>query len=66
MFKIFSVNLLNMKSSLFQFYFLDIRSTAAAEGIDGGKKNLKKFYIGHCSLQVTCTVSSFDSFNFYY
>ena len=26
-----------MKSSLFQFYFLDIRSTGAAEGIDGGK-----------------------------
>ena len=31
-----------MKSSLFQFYFLDIRSTAAAEGIDGGKKKFEK------------------------
>ena len=45
------MNLFNMKSSLFQFYFLDIRSTGATEGIDG-----KKFYVGHCSLQVTCTV----------
>ena len=27
-----------MKCSLFQFYFLNIRSTGAAEGIDGEKK----------------------------
>ena len=27
-----------MKSSLFQFYFLDIRSIRATEGIDGEKK----------------------------
>ena len=36
--KKFEVNLFNMKSSLFQFYFFDIRSTGAAEGINGGKK----------------------------
>ena len=30
-----------MKSSLFQFYFSDIRSTGAAEEIDEKKKNLK-------------------------
>ena len=34
-----------MKSSLFQFFFLDMRSTGAAEGIDGKKKILKKFYV---------------------
>ena len=44
-----------MKSSLFQFYFSDMRSTGAAEEIDE-KKNLKKFYVRHCRLQVTCTV----------
>ena len=37
---------MNMKSSLFQFFFLDMRSTGAAEGIDGKKKILKKFYVG--------------------
>ena len=31
-----------MKSSLFQFYFLDIRSIGAAEGIDGKKKEFGK------------------------
>ena len=46
-----------MKSSMFQFYFSDIRSTGAAEEIDGKKKNLKKFYVRHCRLQVTCTVA---------
>ena len=48
----------NMKSSLFQFYFLDIRSIGAAEGIDGEKKKLEKCYCmwDYCSLQMSCTV----------
>ena len=46
-----------MKSSLFQFNFWDIRSIGAAEEFDG-KKILKKFYVGHCRLQVTCTVQA--------
>ena len=53
--KIFEVNLFNMKSSLFQFASriydqLELRKTLME------KKNLKKFYVGHCRLQVTCTV----------
>ena len=54
-----------MISSLFQFYFSDIRSTGAAEEIDGKKKNLKKIYVRHCRLQVTCTVLIFLLPNFY-
>ena len=45
-----------MKFSLFQFYFSDKRSTGATEEIDEKKKKLKKFYVRHCRLQVTCTV----------
>ena len=43
-----------MKSSPFRFYFLDIGSAGAAEGINGGKKNLEKFYVG--LLQLTDVV----------
>ena len=39
--EIFYVNLFNMKSFLFQFYFSDIRSTGAAIEIDE-KKKIKK------------------------
>ena len=49
-----------MISSLFQFYFSDIRSTGAAEEIDEKKKNLKKIYVRHCRLQVTCTVEDVE------
>ena len=53
---------MNMKSSLFQFFFLDMRSTGAAEGIDGKKKFLKKFYVGTIvayRCRVPCAINAF-------
>ena len=56
--KIFEVNLLNMKSSLFWFLTSGIYDQLELRKSLMEKKNLKKFYLGHCRLQVTCTVQA--------